>query len=211
MRLVELKYNPNKPDPAAPYDPVGFDRHDISYSDIDADARDKLAAKVAKYINKNCQPWLQQTSRGLFLAYRGFRRDPKHHLAFVKAVRKDRVPRDTGSQRHMEFNHFIRRAGKVANRTNSVFLTSNRTHAGDFGEVFIVFPVGQFNYTWLPGVSDWTEDIIDIEAKYKIEDLKGDDGTLEEALKRGAEIMVSCEKIVAVGPWFYSHYIEEKI
>lgn len=115
-----------------------------------------LGHETARFLSENCDPWLRE-SKGA-IAYRGI---SKHHtdadvLAYIKRVRSDRKPKDTPENVHNVFNKIIATCGKVANRTNAAFVTGDKWQAGEYGSVYAVFPIGNFNYTWMENVSDWT-------------------------------------------------------
>lgn len=172
--------------------------------------------KVANYITKNCQPWLNQINnqkdarvfRGVDI--QGMYDSP----AFIRKVRHERRPKDTDQKRHQAFNHLIQAAGGIANRTNSVFVSSSQNQAAAFGSsIYSVYPIGNFEFTWSPHYQDWTEEfehyhmlrylsnekiisalkqslelesITNAEFKFAIEDLKHDvfDGNMKVLLDR---------------------------
>lgn len=112
--------------------------------------------KIADYIKTNCKPWLSQTNNGRLYVYRGFSNESSLPMpAFTKAVRPDRVPRDSSKDWHMNIDYAIRIAGKKANRSNSLFTTGDEDQASEYGAVFVVLPIGAFNYTWHTDISDW--------------------------------------------------------
>lgn len=78
---------------------------------------------------------------------------------FVKTVRDARKPKDTDKRRHKMFNALIAAAGGIANRSNSLFCTGSFDDANTYGTVFVVYPVGSFNYTWSPFFQDWTKSL----------------------------------------------------
>lgn len=131
----------------------------------------KQAQKLADYLKDNCSPWLQQTNNGDLVVYRGFNDDSriKKAPAFIKAVRQNRKPRDSYLSDHNYFNEVIRRCGKKANRSNSVFVSGSMQEAEHYGFVYIVIPIGDFNYTWSTKFSDWTTAARDLKSYVKPE------------------------------------------
>lgn len=72
----------------------------------------------------------------------------------IKAVRKDRAPRDT----HIIASEiidkaFIKRFDWPV-RTHGVFCTGEIKYAQDYGDAHVVIPMGPIKYTWSPKVSD---------------------------------------------------------
>lgn len=49
--------------------------------------------------------------------------------------------------------------GFVANRSNSLFVTSNWSMAEMYGQVYMIFPVNGFDYTWFERSSDFWGDL----------------------------------------------------
>ncbi len=116
----------------------------------------RAAAKVATFMKGKCQPWLKASKNGTLIVYRGI--SDRGGLAFTKKTREDREPKDTENDRHKAFDAAITAAGGVANRTNSLFCSANKARASIYGKVYVLIPVGLFNYTWSPEWSDWTGD-----------------------------------------------------
>lgn len=166
------------------------------------------AQELEAFVKKNCQPWLSQVSDRVGPVYRGFRVKryrPVNARAFTKRVRKRRNPLHSDRPMHNKFNNAIKKCGLKANRTNSVFVTSDFATAERYGKPYVVMPIGHFNYTWSERVNDW---FVNFNNFYNPENpcqyMKGDDGSLEQAILSGHEIMISCEEIVAMEDELYS-------
>jgi len=124
-------------------------------ADLDMQSAAVAAAqKIAMFAKKNCAPWLAATKNGSQYVYRGI--SDRGGLAFTKKTREDRRPKDTGKVRHDAFNAAITAAGGIANRSNSLFCTSSKGTAGEYGRIYVLLPVGKFNYTWGAEWEDWT-------------------------------------------------------
>ena len=133
---------------------------------------------VIELIKKDCQPWLNEANR---FAYRGIME--RNKAIFTKQVRQDRVPRDTSLNFQIAVDEMLERAGFTALRRNTVFVSSSESQAADyaFNSVFLVFPIGEFSYTW----NKYYNDLIDLyEAsdmrKYINIDPKSEERVLEE-------------------------------
>lgn len=109
--------------------------------------------RLSSYIHKHCQPWLNAT-QGLEV-YRGVRLS-SGLSSFIKKTRTDRSPSDTEPSRQHIFNLLLQYAGSNVSRNNSIFCTGSRETAEDYGKVFVVFPIGNFEYAWSPKYADWT-------------------------------------------------------
>jgi hypothetical protein len=111
--------------------------------------------KVAQFIKTKCKPWFQESEKGKHKFYRGFQRGA-NEVAFTKKVRTNRQPKDSGKREHEAFNTLIKLGGGKANRSNAVFASSDRYVAEEYGQVFVVIPVGEYTYTWHDYYDDWT-------------------------------------------------------
>lgn len=112
--------------------------------------------KLAEYIKQNCAPWLNAVGNPKLAVYRGFGKSGR--LAFTRPVRHDRRPRDTKQAEHKKMQMMISALGLKANRENSAFVSGCEYQASEYGEVFVVLPIGEFNYTWSKQHRDWTEE-----------------------------------------------------
>jgi hypothetical protein len=182
---------------------------------------DKVGKKTAAYILKYCQPWLK-AAKGQ-IAFRGIQYDKS--LAFTRPVRPNRRPKDSPEETHEFFNKLITLAGGVANRNNSAFITTSEYTANIYGTRYVVFPVGQFDYTYAMSYYDWYEEDDKIweefgsimerqptpkllrEIKKEIKVNKG----LDQALRQSREIMVRCDKILYVEPGVYAFNVRDRL
>lgn len=63
-------------------------------------------------------------------------------------------PRDNRDNLHTSpvhtniINQLLKIAGMEANRNNSLFVTSDLDDAGSYGELYYIFPINGFKYTW---------------------------------------------------------------
>ena len=114
--------------------------------------RQRSKKPLREYIQKHCQPWLQE-SQGQ-LVYRGTNH-ATDQLAFVRTTRNSRQPRDSSPELHRLLNHWILSVEGGATRSNSVFLTGSVDVSEEYGRSYVVFPVGDFLYTWSPEMEDW--------------------------------------------------------
>lgn len=77
----------------------------------------------------------------------------------ISIVNQTRLPKDSASMQHNFFNYIIQLADKVANRSNSAFVTGDVDFATRYGRSYVFLPIGNFNYTWMLHNKDWTLDI----------------------------------------------------
>jgi hypothetical protein len=67
---------------------------------------------------------------------------------FERATRTNRKPKDSEDYYHDILNLILAKAGMVANRSNSIFVTARLQTARNYGKVYVIFPKNGFKYTW---------------------------------------------------------------
>lgn len=191
--------------------------------------------KVANYLKTHCGPWLEHTNNGNDVVYRGTKIRMDYESVALKTVRNDRTPKDSSGFMHNVYNLLISIAGGKANRSNSIFVTSNSHQASIYGTVFTVFPIGQFHYTWSPYTTDWTVKLGMEEIRNQVMTRSGKDKSemndqafldpnsynpnfvkqliqcdtgLHEAISESKEIMVQCSAAVYMEPSYYTNRIK---
>ena len=196
-----------------------FSTDDMAIQDRNDDAEVtrkvlELAQRLAEFIEQECRPFLQESHQIKAPMYRGVKRSIP--FATFAATRKERRPLDSSPGMHAIFNRLIAHCGKTANRSNSAFCTGDHKQATRYGVPYVIIPMGGFHYTWDQSVKDWwghwNHQLGHLRADQKLSDdlkqifcnnLRGDDGTLAEAIESGQEIMISCDRYLMVNSVFW--------
>lgn len=111
---------------------------------------------VLNFIKKNCQQYIQENPEWMTsLMYRGIQINSDDDIV-VKSIRSDRRPLDTNHFLHELYNDALKNAGFTATRSNSMFCTGSKITANQYGMVCVVFPIGNFSYTWSSTYPDLT-------------------------------------------------------
>lgn len=166
----------------------------------DAEQMLALAERTVADIKQKCGPWLKAVGKDIVFL-RGY--GAVKSWVFQRDTRTDRRPRDSGQDSHDAMNAAIAEAGLTANRSNAVFVTSDGDFAGSYSDdtaTYIVFPVGEFNYTWSPDVEDAIHGAEGVQ-------WRGDDNSLRDAAHSGHEVMISSTSTINVRASFYEAYI----
>lgn len=179
--------------------------------------------EVLKYIKRDCKPFLKaiEPKPHRNMIYRGYK---SIESWFLKTTRADRKPKDIGEGLHNDFDmEFKKRFGYKA-RSESFFATGEDEEASMYGEVYTIFPVGDFKILWSPKITDLFADmgrIVGDSAKIKkynglldhykekgmedqyqkkISEIVGTyrNDNLKGAIASLNEIMIKCDKYYAV-------------
>lgn len=133
----------------------------MKYNEIFPSDDIETSTKLVEFIHKNCKEWLEHTHNGSDIAYRGVKNPPPNKEVFIKDTRTDRYPLDSYSFEHEMMNVMIGVVGGTANRSNSLFCTGMFVTAENYGTVYIIFPIGDFDFTWSNTWGDWHQIVRD--------------------------------------------------
>lgn len=115
-----------------------------------ADSFEKYMAAIVRH----CPTIVNACKSTGKLLYRGTKEDAP---AFYGKPFNERVAKDSSSIMHGAWNHAMDQIGVVARRDNSIFTTTSRSLASNFGtQVYIVFFRDPFHFTW----SDTDRDLV---------------------------------------------------
>lgn len=98
---------------------------------------------LAVYKTLNANEDNSEQLKFLFRGIKGQNSDALYGKPFL-----DRKPKDSPKSADMLFNMAMKNAGFEARRDNSSFVSGNDSHAGGYGNLYIMFPVDGFNFTW---------------------------------------------------------------
>jgi len=124
----------------------------INPGDISRIHESKRFVGVSKYIQNHCSDILKiyrETDNYLFRGWAGDKPS-----IFMGNPRIDRQPKDVAYNIQVGVDEKLKDAGFTALRSNSIFCTCERNHAGKYGAVYVIFPINGFNYTWALGLYD---------------------------------------------------------
>jgi len=122
-------------------------QYDIEEDDI------QLMHKIVK-IGRKCKPYLKQVSDPLSLL-RGI--NANDEIIIKKQIRLDhRTPLGMNKYIQQSTNKYFDGTFGAPFR-NAMLCTGSDYMAGGFGDVYIVFPIGKFEFLWSPVVADLNE------------------------------------------------------
>ncbi len=177
----------------------------------ESNTNDKIL-KMIEDIHSKCQPFILQwlysfkNSSILMPLYRGTNSKP---IYYKEKIRTDRKPTNTKQETHQVFDDLFLRKYGIRWRTNSIFTTGSYSEADLYGQVYIIFPVGRFDYIYNPVVADlylYTKRKLTIdEMGHLVDGYKSDN--LRNAIISYNEIMITGKEYIAVQDYKYGSAI----
>lgn len=137
MKIDELKHGQKKE-----FTPSNTKEHS-SYSRFLADCSESIVA-------------MQEAKKFL---YRGLNLAEEYDV-FKGRSRKNREAKDTSNKMQKAMDDLYMKAGFKALRSNSIFCSSEYNTAESYGDVYIIFPVNGFSFTWSPKIYDFYNDMM---------------------------------------------------
>lgn len=122
----------------------------------------KLAgpARIFTLLQQNCKPFLSQAGWQHPL-WRGVS-DPLPSVS-IQTNRPGRTPVTTNKAiSKVADDWFLANMG-IRYRSNSVFTSGSHSHSGSYGNLYAVFPIGDFKFCWSPIVEDMFMMVSDIQ------------------------------------------------
>lgn len=169
---------------------------------------------IAQRIRENCKPFLKLIDNDVreYIMYRGmeFSIDP---IQRKKVRLDDRKPMSSSPIKHERYNHYFQEVFGAPFR-NSLHTTGDVSMAEYYGDPFVIFPIGEFEFLWSPDVNDMTLDIrwpsvgghINVPPSQEAVDDKLEfagyrhNRDMAQAIKSGNEIMIRSKNYYAVKP-----------
>lgn len=124
--------------------------------------------------------------------------------SFTCEPRKNRVSLSMPTRTHEIIDDYLLKEFKFRARSNVIFCTGNKRHAGGYGEPYAIFPYDGYKFVWSDKSEDLYNTMIHVmnasneEILNYITDLKFTDKDLQTATKSGNEIMLNCSEYFAI-------------
>ena len=114
---------------------------------------DKKFAEISSMIQRDCKPFLKEIKGGKSLLFRGNKRRI-NDISKVRSRLKDRIPSDTLKEIHNHMNKLYNNEFGWPVR-NGIFATGNFNTTKSYGNGYIFFPIGKYEFVWSPDVEDF--------------------------------------------------------
>jgi len=112
--------------------------------------------KIVNFIKKNCSQILYSYEQHNKFLYHGVDNILSCREVIFGKQKNGRKPLGTDINIHNKLNTILRKCGFKSVRSNSIFCISNIWLAEEFGEIFVIFPLNGFNYSWCRSAIDLT-------------------------------------------------------
>ena len=115
--------------------------------------------QVADLIKANCQPFLKESGFSYnnmddSTLWRGVSGHIQLPAFSTQKVKTNRGPTDSSKEIHEVLDNYFKSKFGIKFRSNAVFTTGRCHVAEEYGDAFIVFPIGEYKYIWSPKILD---------------------------------------------------------
>ena len=110
----------------------------------------KMTDNIFSRIEKLCSDALPAIKETGYI-FRGIDGMPTQ---FIGVSPENREPMGVAKDSHNALNVVLRRNGFIANRSNSIFCSGHPWVAQSYGNLYAIFPINGFHYTWSRTIKD---------------------------------------------------------
>ena len=113
---------------------------------------DEKTLRYFSYIEKHCSEYLTTVDKTNKILFRG--QNDVSMPIFIGHPRENRKPSDSDPGAQALYDKYLTLMGFKALRSNSIFASSDKYHAGRYGDIYAIFPINGFQFTWSTNESD---------------------------------------------------------
>lgn len=169
----------------------------------------KIAEALAELIFLECKGYFDTCKHTL---YRGIKVDAESLPRYLKSsVSKNRIPLHCSNELTNQLNILYAQVGSPVTRNNCIFTSPHEGLARDYGNLFIVFPVGAYSALWNNAVDD---PYLTFEKCKELEvDRIGQPFYMDLATDPlgNVEVMITCDSFYAVENDFYHRSLKSAL
>lgn len=125
----------------------------------------KDASEAASLVVRDCVPFLKEsdfqiTPSGVIRngLYRGIDSasliSDLGYMLKIPGRNKDRTPKDTSEELHAILNDYLQKEFGIPYRSRAVFCSNSPLQASNYGLIYLIFPIGSFDYVYSEKISD---------------------------------------------------------
>ena len=109
-------------------------------------------------LRKDCKPFIKELKKNKILLFSG--RDELENF-LKRTVRQDRKPRDTPLEIHDFIDNWFYKKFGIKARSNTIFCSTIELTTAEYGESYIVFPIGNYTTISSDAITDLYIEIMD--------------------------------------------------
>jgi len=191
---------------------------------------DPRLKKAARYVLNKCTQYLDEIDYEIdkYRLYRGINPNKKSSsdefnnvklagdVVLLLNKRLERNPRDTDRECHDRINRKFEQEFGLPYR-NGVFATGDDSEAMIYGGLYVIFPIGKYNYLWSTEISDFAGDIDHLctisknqfdKISFKKEFDYIENRGMKDAIASHNEIMIWCHSYIAINALYYDKFVD---
>ena len=151
---------------------------------------------ILSSIRNNCKPYIQETSANpKFKLYRGI--DKKETPPYMEvSPQRNRQPVDTAVWMHEAMDNWFQAKFGLRARSQTLFTTALERQASLYGQPYVAFPVGNYQYVWSPKVMDLYQSghkLRKDDVSEFLDNAQYTSSSLVDAINTQNEVMVKCK------------------
>ena len=133
--------------------------------DLEPGDKNQLDTKgIINQLKTDCSDSISAMKTAEDFLYRGISTDMSD--AFIGRSRENRKPIDLPQHYQDTIDLSMKAVGMEALRSNSIFCSGALSQAGCYGEIYIIFPVNGFKFSWSPIVKDLAPVVSGLSGKF---------------------------------------------
>jgi len=182
-------------------------------NDIDAKEIDEKIKKIADKVKNECGKFYNACKKVNKVLFRGIRNE--RPPVFVSTSIEGRRPKDSNEIATIKFDTFAEQLGIRALRSNSIFATTQKSQAKEYGYyLYNIFPKDTADFSWsmkysdivlVPYMLDSCTSIQLFQQKFMLDQL-----SLDKALLSGHEILIH-GRYIAIIDDIYNEMVSKKL
>lgn len=174
--------------------------------------------QLGEFIKTNCSEYLFELKSSVKNnLFRGMGLKNESPPIFLGQSRNDRRPKDSDYSMQTVIDDRLQKLGYTALRRNSIFCTTNMNTASGYGNIYVIFPLNGFSFTWSENIEDLFYSVnLDSEQIAELNDKEFDNYfdfngvDFVDALNSGNEIMIHGKYVAVRYPELF-HLLKDQL
>lgn len=130
----------------------------MRFIEILSETNNEIPQELITQFKSDCNYYLTEYFSPQLPLYKGVNENEDRFTVKKIITDRNRKPLNSAYTLHNYLVEIFKELGYTAHRGNSVFCTSNKNMANNYGALSILFPAGDFTFTWSPSFTDFYTD-----------------------------------------------------